>query len=289
MKIHRYSAPRKKGFTLTMKQLLLCILIWGTSLFGQAAGDKLSIAFRDPSRPGMVKMNILFGSIAVKAHAGKDVIVETTVKTEQDSERDLPESARGLKRLNSTGSSVTLEEENNIVTVSMGWKARGENITILVPTKTSLKLSATNGKMISVEGVEGEMELNATNGGITLTDVSGSVVAHSLNGKVLARFKSVDSTKPMSFSSMNGTIDVTLPATTKANLKMQTNNGDVFTDFDVQMQPNTAKVETAQPRSGERNRSRVHRESTSVGAVNGGGPDYSFKNFNGNIYIRKGN
>jgi len=272
-----------------MKKLLLCITIYGALLGAQTSGDKLSIAFRDPARPGMVKMSILFGSISVKAHAGKDVIVETTAKTENEAARDVPEPARGLKRLNSTGSSVTLEEENNTVTVSMGWKARGENITLLVPTKTSLKLSATNGKMITVEGVEGEMELNATNGSITLTDVSGSVVAHSLNGKVLAKFKSVDPTKPMSFSSMNGTIDVTLPASTKANLKMQTNNGDVFTDFDVQMQPNAAKVEKTEPRPGERSRSRVHRESLSVGSVNGGGPDYNFKNFNGNIYIRKAN
>ncbi len=272
-----------------MKNLLICISIWGATLLAQNTGDKLSIAFRDPARPGTVKMNILHGSISVKAHSGKDVVVETSTKTEKEAERDVPETARGLKRLNSTGSSVTLEEENNIVTVSMGWKARGENVTILVPVKTSLKLSATNGKMISVEGVEGEMELNATNGSITLTDVSGSVVAHSLNGKVLAKFKSVDPTKPMSFSSMNGTIDVTLPASTKAYLKMQTNNGDVFTDFDVQMQPNAAKVETTEPRQGERNRSRVHRESMSIGSVNGGGPDYNFKNFNGNIYIRKAN
>ena len=272
-----------------MKKLLICITIWGATLFAQNTNEKLSIAFRDPARPGMVKMSILHGSISVKAHQGKDVIVETSAKTEKEPEADVPAPARGLKRLNASGSSITLEEENNIVTISMGWRARGENVTILVPTKTSLKLSATNGRMISVEGVEGEMELNATNGGITLTDVSGSVVAHSLNGKVLAKFKTVDPTKPMSFSSMNGTIDITLPASTKANLKMQTNNGDVFTDFDVQMQPNAAKVEKTEARPGERNRSRVQRESLSVGSINGGGPDYNFKNFNGNIYIRKAN
>jgi hypothetical protein len=272
------------------KMLLLLLSIWGSSLMAQTAtGEKLSIAFRDPARPGMVKMNILHGSIAVKAHSGKDVLVETTPRTEKETERDGPESAKGLRRLNSTGSSITLEEENNIVTVSLGWRARGENITILVPAKTSLKLSVTNGKMLTVEGVEGEMELNCTNGGIQLTDVSGSVVAHALNGKILAKFKTVDSTKPMSFSSMNGTIDVTLPTSIKANLKMQTNNGDVFTDFDVQMQPNSTKVEKTDAKSGERGRNRVRMESQTIGSINGGGPDYSFKNFNGNIYIRKGN
>ncbi len=270
-----------------MNKLLLGLVIWSGMLVGQAP-EKLSIAFRDPSRPGTVKMNLLFGSISVKTHSGKDVVIDTETKQEKEHERDVPESAAGLKRLNATGSSISLEEENNVVTISMGWRARNENVTILVPVKTSLKLSSTNGKSISVDGVDGEMELNATNGTIQLTDVSGSAIAHALNGKIVAKFKHVDPDKPMSFSSMNGTIDVTLPASIKANLKMQTNNGDVFTDFDVQMKPNAVRTEKAEPLATERSRNRVRMESLSVGVVNGGGQDYNFKSFNGNIYIRKG-
>ena len=273
-----------------MNKLVLGLVIWSAVLVGQTP-EKLSIAFRDPSRPGSIKMNLLYGSINVKTHAGKDVVIETATETKLDKEheRDLPESAAGLKRLNATGSSITLEEENNVVTISMGWRARSENVTILVPVKTSLKLSTINGKSVSVDGVDGEMELNATNGAIQLTDVSGSAVAHALNGKIVAKFKRVDLDKPMSFSSMNGTIDVTLPSSIKANLKMQTNNGDVFTDFEVQMKPNAIKTEKAEAQATGRSRNRVRMESLSVGAVNGGGQDYNFKSFNGNIYIRKGN
>ena len=273
-----------------MKKALLYLLIWGTALGAQpTSGDKLSIAFRDPARPGTVKMNILYGSITVKAHEGKDVIVETGNKEEKEREKDVPESAIGLRQLNAMGSPITIKEDNNVVTISIGWKSRSENVTILVPAKTSLKLSATNGRLLTVEGIEGEMELNSTSGGIQLNDVSGSVVAHSLKGKVVANFKKVDPDKPMSFSSMNGTIDVTLPEATKANLKLQTNNGDVFSDFEVQMQPNATKVETAEAKPGEKIKSRIRMESMMVGSINGGGPDYSFKNFNGNIYIRKSN
>lgn len=274
-----------------MKKTLLTLLIWGTTLGAQPAnGNKLLwIAFRDPARPGTVKMNILYGSISVKAYEGKDVVVETDSKGDKEREKEVPESAKGLKRLNANGSSITMEEENNVVTISMGWKSRSESVTILVPAKTSLKLSATNGRMMTVEGVEGEMELNSTNGSIQLNDISGSVVAHSLNGKVIAKFKRVDATKPMSFSSMNGTIDVTLPATTKANLKLQTSNGDVFSDFEVQMQPNAIKLEKSEAKPGEKSKNRIRMETLSIGTINGGGPDYSFKTFNGNIYIRKSN
>jgi len=267
----------------------LALLLLAANLFAQTQSEKLTIAFSDPARAGTVKMNILHGSIAVKAHAGKDVQVESISTSEKETEREVPESARGLKRLNTIGSSITLEEENNVVTISLGWKSRSENYTIYVPAKTSLKLSVVNGKMLTVDGVDGDMELNSTNGGIQLNDVSGSVVAHALNGKLLAKFKSVDPTKPMSFSSMNGTIDVTLPASIKANLKMQNSMGDIFTDFDVKMQPTSTTIEKSEPRSTPRSSSRVRMNTSSLGTINGGGPDYSFKNFNGKIYIRKSN
>jgi hypothetical protein len=259
---------------------------------GDKQGEKLSIAFRDPSRPGMVKMNLLYGSIVVKAYAGKEVLVEMESRSGSERERELPESAKGLKRLSTGGSSVTLEEENNVVTVSMGWKSRSENVVISVPAKTSLKLGTTSGRLLQVDGVEGEMELNSINGNIVLNDVSGSVVAHALNGKLTAKFKRVDEGKPMSFSSMNGTIDVTLPASVKANLKIQTNNGDVYSDFDVQLKPSAVKVEKVEEGNKERGgrpRNRVRMETATVGTIQGGGPEFSFKNFNGNIYIRKGN
>jgi len=41
--------------------------------------------------------------------------------------------------------------------------------------------------------------------------------------------------KPMSFSSLNGTLDVTLPADIKANIKLQSDNGEVYSDFPVDM------------------------------------------------------
>ena len=45
----------------------------------------------------------------------------------------------------------------------------------------------------------------------------------------------VDPNKPLSFSSMNGTIDVTLPADFKANVKLRTDHGEIYSDFDFKL------------------------------------------------------
>ncbi len=41
----------------------------------------------------------------------------------------------------------------------------------------------------------------------------------------------------MASTSFNGDVDVTLPASAKANLKLRTDQGEIFTDFDVQIRP----------------------------------------------------
>ncbi len=41
----------------------------------------------------------------------------------------------------------------------------------------------------------------------------------------------LNAAKAMAFTSLNGVIDVTLPASTRANLKLRSDMGDVYTDF----------------------------------------------------------
>lgn len=270
-----------------MRRMILTLVVCAAGLWSQEGSGRMTIAFRDPTRPGMVKVSTLNGAITVKAYEGKEVVLEADRRDTNERET---EATKGLKRLRAGASNITMEEENNVVSVNLGMRAGGNNVSLLVPAKTSLKLSTTNGKAITVEGVDGEMELTATNGNIQLNDVSGSVVAHSMNGKIVAKFRRIDGDKPMSFSSYNGTVDVTLPAATKANLKLQTYNGEVFTDFDVALKPNSTKVDKVEVKGEQgRTRNRISMESSTLGTINGGGPEYTFKNFNGSVYIRKGN
>ena len=98
--------------------------------------------------------------------------------------------------------------------------------------------------------------------------VAGAVVAHSHNGATTAIFDKVDPRRPMSFSSMNGKIDLTFPADLKATFKVQDEHGSVRSDFDLLMRGGgSGKLFTA--------------------TVNGGGPEIQIKNYNGGISIRK--
>jgi DUF4097 and DUF4098 domain-containing protein YvlB len=162
------------------------------------------------------------------------------------------------------------------------------DITIRAPYNTALKLSSTNDGDIRVENMRGEIEVNNTNGNVALAGISGWVVAHALNGKLQAAFTEVTAGKAMSFSSLNGNIDVTFPATVKANLVMKSDNGDILSDFDIQMTTSTAKPEVEDTRS-RGGRYKIKLDKAVHGTIGGGGPEFRLQTYNGNIYIRKKN
>lgn len=254
--------------------------------------DRIVVAFSDPSRPGTLRVNLLSGGIKVRGYDGKDVTIEAVRRQDDDEDTDQDRrkdknaaSHSGMRRIRNTSSGLVVEEANNEMRVSTSMPNNDVDVTIQVPVKTNLKLSAVNDAEVTVDRVDGEIEVNVTNGGATLTNVSGSVVAHALNDDLKVSMTSV-SGKPMSFSSLNGDLDITLPASIKCNVKLESAMGEIYSDFDVDMLPTSAQQTVEDDRS-KGGKYRVKVEKSMVGRINGGGPEVSFKTFNGDIHIKK--
>jgi hypothetical protein len=264
-----------------------------------AQPDKLTVQLSDPTRPATLRVGILNGSIVVQGGSGKDVVVETRVRKEKEpgyvyeyDESDDEDNKRrrsskqGLRLIPNNTSGLTVEEEDNEVIVSTGWRAgaRTLELHIMVPTNCSMKLSTVNDGDIEVSDVTGDLEINNTNGSVTLNRINGSVVAHALNEPLRVTFLKVNPQKSMSFSSLNGDVDVTFPADLKATFNMKSEQGEIYSDFDLDIEKTTSRVEEKGKQKG---RYKVSIERALKGKVNGGGQEILFKNYNGNIYIRK--
>lgn len=266
---------------------LIFTLVFAGMLWGQESeADRVVVPLSDPSRPVTLKASLVSGSITVKGYAGKDVIVEAVPRSQQNRrERDMEKG--GLRRIQNSSSGLTVEEEDNVVSVGTGWRgnSRPTDITIQVPVNCSMKLSTVNDGHIVVENVNGDIEVNNNNGRVTMTDISGSAVAHALNGNIVANFLKVNPQKSMSFSSLNGKIDVTLPPSIKATMYLKSDMGEIYTDFDITMERTSTKVEDSKEKRGKY---KVTIEKGMRGTVNGGGQEFQFNNFNGDIYVRKG-
>ncbi len=191
----------------------------------------------------------------------------------------------GMKQLSGSSSGLEVEEEDNVVTVNTeSWKA-ATDLVIQVPVASSLEVRSSMDGAVVIEGVSGEIDINNINGPVTLTSVSGNTLVHTVNGDITVVLARVAADKPLSFSTMNGDIDVTLPADVKANLKMKSEQGEIYSDFDINMTRQPARSEAAEKT--EQGKYRISFDKSLYGLVNGGGQEFSFNTFSGDIYIRK--
>jgi DUF4097 and DUF4098 domain-containing protein YvlB len=273
-----------------MKRLLI---VGATAFLAASAAfpqetQKATVAFSDPTRPRKLVVETMFGSVTVRGYNGQEAIVETTGRTGiRAPGRKETEPPAGMHRIGGGSPGLEITEENNTIKVSGGASPFAQaDVVIQVPTQTSVSVRTFTGGSLTVENISGEIEASNMNGPLTITNVSGSVMAHSMNGKILASINSVTPDKAMSFSTMNSEIDVTLPANTKANVKLKTDHGDIFTDFDIKLD-STARPPQVEDNRNKGGRYRVQFDRGTNGTINGGGPEIQFTTFNGNILIHK--
>ena len=214
----------------------------------------------------------------------KEVAPPVSVKEQDKTKKD---KTAGMKKIPIEGTGLTVEEDNNVVSVDIESMRRAVDVVVKVPYATSLKLDGTNlyEPGVAVENVSGEIEIESANGGITLKNVSGSVVANTTNGDIEVTLAKVTPDKPMSFVTFNRDVDVTLPADAKASLKIKSNMGEIYSDFEVSLK--SVPVKTTDSANKEGGKFRISLDRAVIGTINGGGPEYDLQNFNGNIYIRK--
>jgi hypothetical protein len=263
--------------------VLLSLMIATKSLAQSGSTETLTVPLSSPGKVYSLKVHLVTGSIKVTGYDGKDIVINTSPRTGSDEEGSKT-SENGMKRISTPGGfEITAKEADNTVTVNTGNPNRAVDLDLKIPQDVKLKLGTVNDGEIVVENVSGELEVNNVNDKITLTNISGSVVANTVNGDVNVTFKSVDPKAPMAFSTLNGDINVTLPADTKANLKLKSDNGDVFSDFDIDIDKTPAKID----KTTEPGLYKIKKDDWVYGKINGGGPEMMMKNMQGNIYVKK--
>ena len=268
--------------------------------------QQVTVPLSDPSRPATLRVNLMWGGVTIRGSNRKDVLIEAQSATERRGRglvytdggglivlggrgrgvgRGDSSDTTGLRRLTQPGG-FTIEENNNEIVLASGWNNRGLDFTIEMPARANLKLSTLNAGPIVVENIDGDIEVNNQNESITLTNVAGSVVANAHNGRLKVEMTRVSPDKPMAFTTFNGPVEVTLPSTLKANLRLRSDHGEILSDFDIQVRPVSASP--SQNVRGPDGRIRIEVNQSIQGTVNGGGPEFEFRSFNGNIIVRKG-
>jgi hypothetical protein len=228
------------------------------------------------SKDQKVIISMLNSEVNIIGHNSDEVVIETS------SFNPPPKQAEGLKPLyNQTEDNSQLglgvNKEGNTLKIAQASR-QGSKYTIRVPKNVAVTYQEKSwqGAHFNLSDVDGEVEIKLNNASATLTNISGPVVANATNGQLKIKFSQVNQKKPSAISSINGGVDITLPSNTKANFKLKSIQGEIYTDFDLNQKKDT---KSDLPRIGGGN--------NIDGQINGGGVDISINTINSDIFIRK--
>ncbi|AHM61005.1 hypothetical protein D770_13755 [Flammeovirgaceae bacterium 311] len=261
--------------------VLLALLLLYLPAAAQQGSDQIAVPLTDPGKAGRLRVQSLHGGISVEGYNGKEVVVRYT--SESNRRNDKPEMENGMRRVSDNQMGLEIREERNEVDVKVNSWTKRADLTILVPRNFSLHLRTVNDGLIEVKDVQGELDISNVNGSVLLHNISGAAVVNTVNGEIEAFFADSPPNAPMSFTNVNGQIEIKLPAAARFNVKAKSQFGDVYTNFDMKMKQEAARAETTNTGGTYR----VKIDNWVQGEVNGGGPEIYVKSLNGAIYIRK--
>ena len=239
----------------------------------------INVPLSRPGDPIFVEIDIMSARIEVIGEDREDAMFEVTVA---DGDRKIV-TPSGTQSLKGGGYSIEIEEDDNEISFDMDWRVNKVTVIARIPRNADVELQTVNDGEIIVSNLIGNLELYNTNGPITATNISGSVIAESVNDNIELGFISFDSDNASSMESINGDLILGLPEGVGVTTQLDTSQGEIYSDFEVEVQPAEQVVEREDYDDGVS----IYIESVIVAKINGGGPIVRMKSLQGDINIRK--
>jgi len=258
--------------------VVLVALLSAASAAGQDQPQIINIPLSMPGEPMTLDISIQSARIEVIGEDREDA--EFAVTVEQGSRKIITPS--GTQPIPGGAYSLEVDEEDNYISVDTDWRANKVSIVARIPRRADLELSTINDGEIIVSNIQGSLEMDNTNGPITATNIVGSVIAETINDTIDISFASIDGSNAMALSSLNGDLNLGLPANAGAQLHLDSAEGEIYSDFEVEVQMSEPVVERREDRGGVE----VRVESVIVVNINDGGPVIKLNTLNGDINIR---
>jgi hypothetical protein len=205
------------------------------------------------------------GSVTVQTHDAPriEVRAERTVQAvTEEGARELLAATTITEDVQGLSVSLTTRRPPSF---GMGQQAQ-VRYDVRVPRGASLALRTTNGAL-SIEGVQGLVELETVNGRVRGTALGQVQRAETVNGSVDLSLDQLPA-KGATFETVNGSVELTVPAAIAATLSVRTVNGGINVN-------GFSRIE-----EGERSRRRYD------GELNGGGPSLRVETVNGSVSVR---
>lgn len=224
------------------------------------------------------KLNISeVARVTVIGHAGAGVEIEL-----EGEYSGLPERAEGLKLISAlgltdnTGIGLSATTDGDVTNVTAVSNKNRHRYIVKVPRGVSVnyEYSSHDGGDLILKNLPNEVEASLLHNGVVIENCTGPMAISSVHGSIDAVFNDIAQENAISLYSVHDHVDVSVPANAKANFKLNTAWGEMFTDLDLDYGDE------------EDGMKKVSRKKV-VGKFNGGGVDFNITSTHNNIYLRK--
>jgi hypothetical protein len=267
-----------KFFTLRAT-FAVALLLGLAPALAQSDAQIINIPLTRPGEPISLEIGIMSARIEVIGEDRDDAVFEVSI---EDGERRIV-TPSGTKTLSNAGYALEVDEHDNHISVDTDWRNNKVSVIARIPRRADLELDTVEDGEIIVSNITGNLELSNVNGPITATGISGSVIAESVGDSIDLSFVAIDDVNASSLESVNGGLTVRLPANTAVQIHLDTSQGEILSDFEVDVKPSTPTV----TRNDDNGGSEVRIESVIIADINGGGPIIRMNTLNGDIKILK--
>ena len=223
------------GINLLMKQMksslylttALAITLLPAQLAPAATGQ---VSESYPLSPdGRVRIENVNGRIEIRAWNGAGVKLEAIKKGRTQ------EIVDGIKiQTESTPDELAIRTE--LARVKRGWFRRttteGQvSYTLHVPAGARIEKAASVNGDIVIQGIQGEVRASTVNGSIRGRNLAGTTDVNTVNGGINLDQLALSADDHLKARTVNGSIEVRLPADTSGSLSASTLNGSIRSDL----------------------------------------------------------
>jgi DUF4097 and DUF4098 domain-containing protein YvlB len=205
------------------------------------------------------------GGISIKGWTRNEVLVRAKIESRAPTQAEADSLAQQVRI---ETNALNIHAEGPETRNNNWWYVSYE---IFVPTRSDLSLQANNGG-ISISDVSGRIEFQTSNGGVSLNRIGGAVTGATTNGGVHIQLAGARwEGEALNVTTTNGRVNIAMPDNYSAHLETGTVNGNVSSDLPLNV-PLTS-------------RGRMPKEiSVDIGS---GGPTIHVKTTNGGVHLAR--
>jgi hypothetical protein len=259
-----------------------------------------SFPVSDPTNPVMLDVNIRHGRIIVEGSDTDqvEIIAKTRLLNDEEmkqikkhkqkywkkdkGESKTPRSREGLTPVKSAMLNLAIDQNGNRFDIASDESTYYVEMVISVPVLTNVEAGTYRGDGISINNLNGYMELATWQGDIVAEAISGPVVAETHQNAIIVNFSTFSNDSPSSFTTHSGDIDITIDPKEAATINVRNYQGEILSGLDVEF---TATEQVNRREGNDKQEIVIGGQLTAT--LNQGGQEMTLSTYNGDVYLRK--